>query len=254
MSDSVYQSISERKSRGQKSLALLIDPDKVNKDNLARLVNYAVESKVDYLFVGGSLISNSDLDELILQIKDLCTLPTIIFPGSNLHISKNADAILLLSLISGRNADLLIGQHVEAAPVLRKSGLELLSTGYLLVDGGRATTVSYISNTQPIPADKPEIAACTAMAGEMIGMRLIYLDAGSGALNSVPEQVIENVNKSINVPLIVGGGIRTTNEVTAKLKAGADIVVIGNQVEEHPEFLVEAAEIIQDWNSLNIHK
>ena len=157
----------------------------------------AVDAKVDYLFVGGSLVISNRLDEVILQIKKNCSIPVILFPGSPSQISRYADALLYLSLISGRNADLLIGQHVISAPFVKQSGLEIISTGYMVVDGGAPTTVSYISNALPIPADKQEIAMCTAMAGEMLGMKLIYMDAGSGAKRPVHENLISAVAENI---------------------------------------------------------
>lgn len=251
----VYQQIIERKKQGHKSLAVLIDPDKVTRESCAKLVNYAIESKVDYFFVGGSLIADGQLSETIGTIKEISeSIPVIIFPGSNLHIDESADAILLLSLISGRNPELLIGQHVVAAPILKKSKLEVLSTGYMLIDGGNSTTVSYISNTTPIPSNKPEIALCTAMAGEMLGMKLIYLDGGSGALNPVDSAVIKAVSNEISLPLIVGGGINTEQKVIDALEGGADVVVVGTGIEKNPDFLVRAADKVNAFNSLNVHK
>lgn len=170
--------------------------------------------------------------------------PRILFPGNVLQVSREAEAILLLSLISGRNPDLLIGQHVIAAPYLKESGLEILPTGYLLIDGGSPTSVSYMSNTIPIPANKPDIARCTAMAGEMLGLRLMYLDAGSGARNPVPEAMIRAVRSEIGVPLIVGGGIRIPEQAMAAVSAGADLIVIGNAVEQSPQLILEMAEAI----------
>ena len=181
MTHSVYTSLLSKKSDAQKSFAVLIDPDKITPGGLDVLCRNAVDAKVDYFFVGGSLVISNRLDEVILQIKKNCNIPVLLFPGSPSQISRYGDALLYLSLISGRNADLLIGQHVISAPFIRQSGLEIISTGYMVVDGGSPTTVSYISNALPLPADKPEIAMCTAMAGEMLGMKLIYMDAGSGA-------------------------------------------------------------------------
>lgn len=249
--DAVYQHILKLKKEGRKALAVLIDPDKITRDGCVRLVNYAIESKVDFLFVGGSLMTSSAFEETIKTIKTTGPqIPVVIFPGSNLHINDHADAILLLSLISGRNPEYLIGQHVGAAPILKKSQLEVLSTGYVLIDGGNTTTVSYISNTTPIPSDKPEIAACTAMAGEMLGMKMIYLDAGSGAKQSIPQNVIDSVRTSIDVPLIVGGGIRDEVSIENAFSAGADIVVIGTAIEKDPELLVRAADKVQEFNQI----
>ena len=175
-------SLIEKKNRNIKTVSVLIDPDKIqNKKSLEELLNTSIQSNIDFIFVGGSLLVNDTLSELVRFIKKNCEIPVVLFPGSNLHIEKSADAILLLSLISGRNPELLIGQHVIAAPILKKSSLEIVSTGYMLIGNDFSTTVSYISQTSPIPSDKTDIAVCTAIAGEMLGMKLIYLDAGSGA-------------------------------------------------------------------------
>ncbi len=181
MKQAIYHQFVAKKQQGKKSFAVLVDPDKVDAAKIEELVQLAISAKVDYFFVGGSLVISNHLDECIQQIKASCSIPVILFPGSPSQLSKYADALLYLSLISGRNPELLIGQHVISAPFVRKSGLEIMPTGYMVVDGGAPTTVSYISNASPIPADKNEIALCTAMAGEMLGMKLIYMDAGSGA-------------------------------------------------------------------------
>ena len=180
----------------------------------------------------------------VVMLKKNSDIPVILFPGSTFQISFHADAILFLSLISGRNPELLIGKQVIAAPYLRKSSLEILSTGYMLVDGGVPTTVSYISGTTPIPADKPEIAMCTAMAGEMLGMKLLYLDAGSGARQPASNQMIRMLSDNTSVPLILGGGVRTPELAFEKAKAGADITVVGNAIEKDPELIIEIANAI----------
>lgn len=250
----VYQQLQEAKRRGSKQLAVLVDPDKAEEKHLEKLLYLSIQAKVDLFFVGGSLITRDALDDCLHFLKANTTIPTLIFPGSVLQISRHADAILLLSLISGRNPELLIGQHVIAAPYLRESGLEVISTGYMLVDGGAATTVSYISNTIPIPSDKKDIAACTAMAGEMLGLKLLYLDSGSGAKKPVPEALIEAVSQNTNIPLIVGGGIRTPEKVYANLKAGADVVVVGNILEKEPQLLLEMTAAVHSANkSLSSH-
>lgn len=231
--------IIKKKNAGQKQLAVLIDPDKISSDRAKDFCEQCEAAEVDYLFVGGSLIHTGDLSKCIVEIKKHTSLPIIIFPGSNLHISEEANAILLLSLTSGRNPELLIGQHVVAAPILKASGLEILSTSYILIDGGRPTTVSYISGTTPIPSDKPEIAACTALAGEQIGHQLIYLDAGSGAESPVPTKTIQATKKLVSKPLIVGGGINSSEKAKAAYEAGADLLVIGNHLEENPSFIAE---------------
>lgn len=241
MRSAIYNSLTERKQQGKKSFAVLIDPDKVNDSNMDQLIRLAVESKVDYFLVGGSLVISSYLDECVQQIKQNCTIPTILFPGSPSQISKYADALLYLSLISGRNADLLIGQHVISAPVVKQSGLEIMPTGYMVIDGGAPTTVSYISNAAPIPSDKNEIAMCTAMAGEMLGMKLIYMDAGSGAQRAITESMIQKVASCIEVPLIVGGGIIEPEKAYLNCKAGADVIVVGNAIEKDPALIKEMA-------------
>lgn len=237
----IYQSLTDRKRTGKKSFAVLIDPDKVNAENMDQLIPLAVDAKVDYFLVGGSLVISSYLDECLQLIKAQCDIPTIIFPGSPSQISKYADALLYLSLISGRNPELLIGQHVISAPQVKKSGLEIMSTGYMVVDGGAPTTVSYISNANPLPADKNEIAVCTAMAGEMLGMKLIYMDAGSGAKKAINESMIEKVAASISVPLIVGGGIKEPEKAYRNCKAGADVIVVGNAIEKDASLIKEMA-------------
>ena len=174
---------------------------------MEQLIRLATDAHVDYFLVGGSLVISSYLDECIQYIKKSCSIPVVLFPGSPSQVSSYADGLLYLSLISGRNPELLIGQHVVSAPIVRKSGLEIMSTGYMVIDGGAPTTVSYISNATPLPSDKNEIAMCTAMAGEMLGMKLIYMDAGSGARRAITETMIEKVASCIEVPLIIGGGI-----------------------------------------------
>ena len=237
----IYNTITERKRSGKKSFAVLIDPDKVNDSNMGQLIELAVAAKVDYFFVGGSLVISNYLDECLQLIKKSCSIPTILFPGSPSQVSKYADALLYLSLISGRNPELLIGQHVVSAPAVKKSGLEIMPTGYMVVDGGAPTTVSYISNASPLPADKNEIAVCTAMAGEMLGMQLIYMDAGSGAKLPITESMIEHVSKAIQVPLIIGGGIIEPEKAYLNCKAGADVIVVGNAIEKDASLIREMA-------------
>jgi phosphoglycerol geranylgeranyltransferase len=240
----VYQSLLDKKQNGKKSFAVLIDPDKVSVSSLNELIALSVDVKVDYFFVGGSLVVTDHLDECIRQIKSSCTIPILLFPGSPSQISKHADALLYLSLISGRNADMLIGQHVISAPFVKKSGLEIISTGYMVIDGGASTTVSYISNATPIPSDKPDIALCTALAGEMLGMKIIYMDSGSGAKKAISEEMISTVAKTIEVPIIVGGGIRDAEKAYLNCKAGADVIVVGNAIEKDPSLIKEMARAI----------
>lgn len=240
----LYPSLCERKANGQKSFAVLIDPDKVNKAKMQQLIQLAVDAKVDYFLVGGSLIISGFLDECVQIIKRNCSIPVILFPGSSTQVSKYADALLYLSLISGRNPELLIGQHVVSAPAIKQSGLEIISTGYMVIDGGAPTTVSYISNATPLPADKNEIAMCTAMAGEMLGMKLIYMDAGSGAKRAITESMIEKVSTCIEVPLIIGGGITDPEKAYLNCKAGADVIVVGNAIEKDESLIIEMASAV----------
>ncbi|RYY28650.1 MAG: geranylgeranylglyceryl/heptaprenylglyceryl phosphate synthase [Chitinophagaceae bacterium] len=244
MKQGIYQSLLEKKSKGQKSFAVLIDPDKVDEALIDELVTLSVDAKVDYLFIGGSLVISNQLDEVVKQVKASCNIPTILFPGSPGQISPYADALLYLSVISGRNPELLIGQHVISAPFVRQSGLEIMSTGYMVIDGGAPTTVSYISNTIPIPADKNEIAMCTAMAGEMLGMKLIYMDAGSGARRPITESMIAKVAGVIEAPLVVGGGITNPEKAYLNCRAGADVIVIGNAIEKDAGLIKEMSAAI----------
>lgn len=250
MVNRIYNSLVERKRHGKKSFAVLIDPDKVNDEKMAHLINLALEAKVDYFLVGGSLVISNYLDECVQFIKRSCNIPVILFPGSPSQVSKYADALLYLSLISGRNPELLIGQHVVSAPVVKQSRLEVMSTGYMVIDGGAPTTVSYISNATPLPADKNEIAMCTAMAGEMLGMRLIYMDAGSGAKRPITESMIEKVAGIIEVPLIIGGGITEPEKAYLNCKAGADVIVVGNAIEKDESLIKEMAAAVHSVPSL----
>ena len=231
------------RKEGKKGLAVLLDPDKEGSRGLPDKIKKLADAGPDFFFVGGSLITGSSFHVLLEAIRHHCDVPVVLFPGSNLHIQGEADGILFLSLISGRNPEFLIGQHVVAAPLLKNSGLEILPTAYLLIDGGRPTTVSYISNTQPIPANKPEIAACTAMAGEMLGLQLVYLDAGSGAENPVPAGMIAAVKENTGLPVIVGGGIRSAEEAGKAWRAGADCIVIGNALEQQSDLLTEIVKV-----------
>jgi putative glycerol-1-phosphate prenyltransferase len=237
-------------SEKQTQLAVLIDPDKASNGHLEQLASFAEEGFLQYFLVGGSLMFSNRHAFVIDYLKRSTTVPVIIFPGNPSQIYDKADAILLLSLISGRNADLLIGRHVEAAPALRSSGLEIISTGYILVDGGKATTVSYISNTTPLPAHKPDIAAATAMAGEMLGMHCIYLEAGSGALQPVPEEMIAAVRESVQIPLMVGGGIRHPEKAYKSAKAGANVIIMGNGVEANPLLVPEVAAALMEGSRI----
>lgn len=245
----ILDTLQERHKLGKKSIAVLIDPDKIEDPaRLNTLIRLAAETCIDFFFVGGSLVTTTNLAEVIKHIKDNVSLPVVLFPGSSLQVDPSADAILFLSLISGRNPDLLIGQHVVAAPILKNNRLEIMPTGYMLINSGKTTSVAYISNTTPIPEDKYSLAACTAMAGEMLGLKLIYLDAGSGAEREISAKMINTVRKSVNVPLIVGGGINTSQKALNALEAGADLIVIGNALEKDPNLLTKISDRVYDWN------
>ncbi|HRJ28687.1 MAG TPA: geranylgeranylglyceryl/heptaprenylglyceryl phosphate synthase [Cyclobacteriaceae bacterium] len=245
----ILETLKENQKQGKKSIAVLVDPDKVaDASALQHLINLASENCVDYFFVGGSLVTTTNLSEIVKQIKENVNLPVILFPGNSIQIEPSADGILFLSLISGRNPELLIGQHVVAAPILRNTRLEVLPTGYMLISSGRTTSVAYISNTTPIPDDKYSLAACTAMAGEMLGLQLMYLDAGSGAEKEISARMISAVRKAIHTPLLVGGGINTAQKARTALEAGADMIVIGNALEKDPNLLIEIADKVYEWN------
>ena len=248
MVENIYINLQKAKKAGKKKMAILIDPDKMRLGKLDEILKLAIEANVDYFFIGGSLIVNNMLDQCLTAIKEACNIPIILFPGDSYQLSYRADAILFLSLISGRNADLLIGKHVISAPYLKLSPLEIISTGYMLIDGGVPTTVSYMSNTIPIPSNKTDIALCTAVAGEMLGLKLMYLDAGSGAQTPVSKSMIEAVSGAVAAPLIVGGGIRTPEKALENVKAGADVIVVGNAIEKDPNIIIEMARAIHSVN------
>jgi phosphoglycerol geranylgeranyltransferase len=245
----ILNTLREKHKLRKKSIAVLVDPDKIEEPSrLLHLVNLANENCVDYLFVGGSLITTVNLSEVVRKIKENVTIPVILFPGNSMQIEPAADGLLFLSLISGRNPELLIGQHVVAAPILRNTRLEIIPTGYVLINSGKTTSVAYISNTTPIPDDKYSLAACTAMAGEMLGLQTIYLDAGSGSEKEISAKMIASVRKAVNIPLIVGGGINTARKAITALEAGADMIVIGNALEKDPDLLTEVSDKIYEWN------
>lgn len=246
----ILQSLIKRKKQNIKSLAVLVDPDKIqNNQVLEEISLLCTANNVDFIFVGGSLLVSGSLGDTVQYFKTNSSLPVILFPGSNLHIDKSADAILFLSLISGRNPDYLIGQHVPAAPILRKSKIEVLSTGYILIGNDANTTVAHISQTSPIPTMKSDIAICTAMAGEMLGMKLIYLDAGSGPKEEVPGTIIDGVSNTVSTPLIVGGGINTPQKAMIAYESGADMIVLGTAVEKNKNFIAKAAKIKEELNA-----
>jgi len=241
----IYSSISEKRKQGLTQLAVLIDPDKPDADTLLDVIDKSNKANVDLFFIGGSLLVSDNMDDYIRLIKANSEIPVVIFPGSANQISKHADGILFLSLISGRNPELLIGQHVLAAPQLKTTKLEIIPTGYILIDGGKTTTVSYMSSSVPIPADKEEIAVSTAMAGEMLGLKLIYMDAGSGAKNMIREEMTQSVRENIKVPLIIGGGIDNAEKASRVARAGADVIVVGNAIEKDVGLIKEISDSIK---------
>ncbi|MDZ4758016.1 MAG: geranylgeranylglyceryl/heptaprenylglyceryl phosphate synthase [Bacteroidota bacterium] len=231
-------------SQERKQVALLVDPDKAAPRQLDVLALHANQSQVDLILVGGSLLVNGNMESCIGHLKSVTDIPVVIFPGNSMQVIPQADAILFLSLISGRNAEFLIGHHVVAAPAIKQSGINCIPTGYMLV-GANGTSVQYMSNSHPIPATKSDIAMVTAMAGEMLGMQLIYMDAGSGAVNPISAQMIQQVKSAIEIPLIIGGGIRTSDQAQIAFEAGADCIVVGTVAEQNPNVLVEISEIKQ---------
>lgn len=242
----VYHKIIEKFSQGQKQLAVLIDPDKAEEQFLQKICVLSENKGVDFLLIGGSLLMKSNMDFCIAYLKKNCKLPLILFPGNIMQLHQDADAILFISLISGRNPDLLIGKHVIAAPFIKQYHLETIPTGYMLIESGNTTTALYMSGTAAIPQDKPDIAVCTAIAGEMLGLKMIYMDAGSGANIHVGLSMIEQVRKNISLPLIIGGGITDAKIADKVLSAGADIIVIGNIVERKPEIITEIQAVIKN--------
>ncbi len=246
MSFNIYNNLLDAKEKGVKKFVVLIDPDKLRLGNVENVIEKSLEAGVDYFFVGGSLIINDMMDYCLDTVKKLSSIPTILFPGNTFQINQKADALLFLSLISGRNPELLIGKHVIAAPILKNSNLEIISTGYMLIDGGAATSVSYMSNTMAIPSNKDDIALCTALAGELLGLKVIYMDAGSGALKPVSASMINAVSESVRLPLIVGGGIKNPEKVYQNVQAGADVIVVGNAIEKDPNLLKEMVEALKN--------
>lgn len=244
----IYQSILNNTSNSIKMFGVLIDPDKQNVKELLDTVTLCNNADVDFFFVGGSIITQGDIQKTTRLIKENSTKPIIIFPGNPDQISNYADAILFLSLISGRNPEFLIGHQVTAAPIIKKTSLEVIPTGYLLVDCGTTTTAIYVSDTLPIPYNNAEIAANTALAGEYLGLNLTYIDGGSGAKKCISKSMIAKTKAAKNGPLIIGGGIRTSEAAKEIYKAGADIIIIGNGAEKNKDLIAEIAEMKQKFN------
>lgn len=247
MTHNIYQLIQEKKAAGQKMLAVLLDPDKCS--NVGQTLFECISNaRPDFVFVGGSVVDGS-VDNLVRTLKQYLSFPVVLFPGDARQFTPNADALLLLSLISGRNPDLLIGQHVNAAMAIKRSSIEVIPTGYILIEGGRLSAVERVSHTQPLPADCPEMVVATAVAAQLLGMQMVYLEAGSGALTSVSPEIIEAVSSELSIPLVVGGGIRTIEQINNALSAGADLLVIGNHFEAHPEDMLPFAETVRSYRS-----
>ena len=245
MTKQILHNLNQKTQNKQKQLAVLIDPDSVlNEAQLIQTCKLCNEAKVDLILVGGSLITNGFWNKSISIIKSVTEIPVLLFPGNIMQVHEEADAILFLSMISGRNPDLLIGKHVLAAPGLKKSGIEVIPTAYMIVDGGNITSVMYMSNTTPIPADKNNIAVCTAMAGEMLGLKVMYMDAGSGANNPISTSMIQDIKNAIDLPLFIGGGIKNVEQALATANAGADVVVVGNAFEKNPELILAISNAI----------
>ena len=247
--NNIYSRIVDESKKKKKSFCWLIDPDKYNPDILLKRLKIAQKVKVDYIFLGGSLLVSNGINEIIKIVKSESEIPVILFPGNTLQFSKDADGILFLSLISGRNPDYLIGRHVEIAPILKTTLIEVIPTGYMIIDTGLITTVSYISNTTPIPYNKTDIAVSTAIAGEMLGLKLIFLEGGSGASIPVSNEMISSVKAHINIPLIVGGGIRTKEQLNDAYSNGADLVVVGNAIEDNDKLISVFAEVAHQYTN-----
>ncbi|BDD11281.1 geranylgeranylglyceryl phosphate synthase [Fulvitalea axinellae] len=254
-SKSKFEEWKARISEGKKSFAVLIDPDKIgNEQEAITIAKHCDANSVDWIFVGGSLLTRNNTKKVVESIKATTDIPVVLFPGDATQVCPSADILLFLSLVSGRNPEYLIGQHIKAAPIIKETELEVWPTAYILVESGKKTSVSYISNTEPIPSDKPEIASCTALASEMLGMKCVYLEAGSGAEHPVPEEMIRRVRKDMTLPLIVGGGIRSAEKAQQALIAGADMIVIGNAIEKNPGLMTEVSECILKMNRLDVHQ
>ena len=242
--NSFYEQLKER---SQKRFAVLVDPDKYDDDQLETLIGHINQYPPDLMLVGGSILFKP-IDLAITSLKLGTHLPVFLFPGNVMQLSDRADGILFLSLISGRNAEFLIGNHVLAAPHLDRSGIEVIPTGYLLIENGRSTSVEYMSNTRPIPAGKTEVAVATAMAGEMLGMKAIYLEAGSGAAHSVGIEMISAIRRKISLPMIVGGGITSPDQAQEVYEAGADMIVVGTVLEQYPDMVKDFSTLRNDLN------
>ena len=244
----IYTKIRLNREENRKMIAVLLDPDQCRGSLLASTIAALKSNVPNFIFVGGSHTLSST-DSLIELLKDETKANVILFPGNASQFSTKADALLYLSLLSGRNAEFLIGQHITSAIAIKNSNIEVIPTGYLLIDGGKPSSVEYISNSRPIPRDKNEIALSTSVAAELLGMKLIYLEAGSGANFPVPTEMIESLKSGLSIPLIVGGGIKNTDQLKAAFQAGADLVVVGNVFESNPGRIADFVECTLEFNS-----
>lgn len=234
---SILQHIQKAKEKGEKLLAILLDPDKLSQDTIAEIIDQIHHKKVDFLFVGGSVVKKGITAKFVQNLKKISQIPIVIFPGDFEQITHEADAILFLSLLSGRNPEYLIEQQIKSVPAIKKSNLEVISTGYILIDGGKETAVQRVSNTKPISQKNCALIVQTACAGMYAGKQVIYLEAGSGALQPVNPKIIQEVRENITIPIIVGGGIKTKDQLQKAYQNGADLVVIGNGFEENKQLL-----------------
>lgn len=252
--NNIYNTILNNTANNKKMFGVLIDPDKQNVAELIKTIHVCNDANVDYFFVGGSIITKGDMNKTTRLIKENSSKPIIIFPGGPDQISTYADAILFLSLISGRNPDFLIGHQITAAPIIKKTDLEVIPTGYLLVDCGTITTAIYVSDTNPIPHENADIAATTALAGQYLGLKLTYIDGGSGAKKCISTEMIKKTKENLNTPLIIGGGIRTTDAAKKIYAAGADLIIVGNGAEENRSLITEIADLKTQINMLSESK
>lgn len=232
----LYPEILLAKKQNKKLLVILLDPDKLILKDIEKLISKIEKSPATHIFVGGSSFEGNHLDEIIIRLKSKIQLPILLFPGNPSQISAEADGILFLMLLSGRNPDYLIEHQINAVPILEKTNLEIISTGYILIESGAETAVERVSKTKPLSKNNIEYIAQTAKAGEFIGNKLLYLEAGSGALNAVSKEIIKTVSERISIPLLVGGGIRSKTQINEAYSAGADLVIIGTAFENDINF------------------
>lgn len=247
MNKEILNKIISSQLRNRKMLAVLLDPDACSEKHLQQTLTVLKTHTPDFVFVGGSHIQSS-VDKLIKTLKAELKTDIILFPGNSSQFSDKCDALLYLSLLSGRNPEFLIGQHVNSAKAIKDSKVEVISTAYLLIEGGSTSSVEYMSNTKPIPHTKNEISVSTAIAGELLGMQLCYLEAGSGAKNPVNPSMIKAVKANIEIPILVGGGIRTLETLTQAFDAGADIIVVGNVFETKPNLIADFVDAVKAYN------